>query len=83
MSPSQEIPLLPPIVCHPLQVHPDILPYTEESVRKKGVNTLSELEQLYNKEVQRHCFLINYKCNNYKCIHLKLKSASLVFITDK
>ncbi|XP_053174097.1 DNA replication ATP-dependent helicase/nuclease DNA2 [Scomber japonicus] len=33
------------------KVHPDILPYTEESVRKKGVNTLSELEQLYNKEL--------------------------------
>ncbi|XP_023251041.1 DNA replication ATP-dependent helicase/nuclease DNA2 [Seriola lalandi dorsalis] len=33
------------------KVHPDILPYTEESVRKKGVHTLSELEQLYNKEL--------------------------------
>ncbi|KAG8001475.1 DNA replication ATP-dependent helicase/nuclease DNA2 [Nibea albiflora] len=32
-------------------VHPDILPYTEESLRKKGVHTLSELEQLYNKEL--------------------------------
>lgn len=35
-----------------LQVHPDILPYTEESVRKKGVHTLSDLEELYNKEVR-------------------------------
>ncbi|TKS69946.1 ATP-dependent helicase/nuclease DNA2 DNA replication [Collichthys lucidus] len=33
------------------KVHPDILPYTEESLRKKGVHTLSELEQLYNKEL--------------------------------
>ncbi|KAM6943298.1 DNA replication ATP-dependent helicase/nuclease DNA2 isoform 2-T2 [Xenentodon cancila] len=33
------------------KVHPDILPYTEESVRKKGVDTLSQLEQLYNKEL--------------------------------
>ncbi|XP_076012061.1 DNA replication ATP-dependent helicase/nuclease DNA2 [Genypterus blacodes] len=33
------------------KVHPDILPYTEESARRKGVHTLSELEQLYNKEL--------------------------------
>ncbi|XP_023137538.2 DNA replication ATP-dependent helicase/nuclease DNA2 isoform X2 [Amphiprion ocellaris] len=33
------------------KVHPDILPYTEESVRKNSVHTLSELEQLYNKEL--------------------------------
>ncbi|KAF0043314.1 hypothetical protein F2P81_004651 [Scophthalmus maximus] len=33
------------------KVHPDILPYTEESVRKTGVHTPSELEQLYNKEL--------------------------------
>uniref|UniRef100_A0A3Q1FPZ8 DNA replication ATP-dependent helicase/nuclease n=1 Tax=Acanthochromis polyacanthus TaxID=80966 RepID=A0A3Q1FPZ8_9TELE len=33
------------------KVHPDILPYTEESVRKNGVHTLSELEQLYSKEL--------------------------------
>ncbi|XP_055363244.1 DNA replication ATP-dependent helicase/nuclease DNA2 isoform X2 [Betta splendens] len=33
------------------KVHPDILSYTEESARKKGVHTLSELEQLYNKEL--------------------------------
>uniref|UniRef100_A0A4W6FYB0 DNA replication ATP-dependent helicase/nuclease n=1 Tax=Lates calcarifer TaxID=8187 RepID=A0A4W6FYB0_LATCA len=33
------------------KVHPDILPYTEESARKKGVHALSELEQLYNKEL--------------------------------
>ncbi|XP_070685993.1 DNA replication ATP-dependent helicase/nuclease DNA2 [Pempheris klunzingeri] len=33
------------------KVHPDILPYTEESKRKKGVHTLSELEELYNKEL--------------------------------
>ncbi|XP_047437501.1 DNA replication ATP-dependent helicase/nuclease DNA2 isoform X2 [Mugil cephalus] len=33
------------------KVHPDILSYTEESVRKTGVHTLSELEQLYNKEL--------------------------------
>ncbi|XP_017274119.1 DNA replication ATP-dependent helicase/nuclease DNA2 [Kryptolebias marmoratus] len=33
------------------KVHPDILPYTEESVRKMGVHTLSELEQFYNKEL--------------------------------
>lgn len=42
-------PTLPPALP---QVHPDILPYTEESVRKKGVQTLSQLEQLYNKEVR-------------------------------
>ncbi|XP_059214337.1 DNA replication ATP-dependent helicase/nuclease DNA2 [Centropristis striata] len=33
------------------KVHPDILPYTEESARKKGVHTLPELEQLYSKEL--------------------------------
>ncbi|XP_038557223.1 DNA replication ATP-dependent helicase/nuclease DNA2 [Micropterus salmoides] len=33
------------------KVHPDILSYTEESMRKKGVHSLSELEQLYNKEL--------------------------------
>ncbi|KAM9860402.1 DNA replication ATP-dependent helicase/nuclease DNA2 [Aulostomus maculatus] len=33
------------------KVHPDILPFTEESARKKSVHTLSELEQLYNKEL--------------------------------
>lgn len=33
------------------KVHPDILPYTEETVRQKGVCTLPELEQLYNKEL--------------------------------
>uniref|UniRef100_A0A665UB13 DNA replication ATP-dependent helicase/nuclease n=1 Tax=Echeneis naucrates TaxID=173247 RepID=A0A665UB13_ECHNA len=33
------------------KVHPDILPYTEESIRKKGVHTLSQLQQLYNKEL--------------------------------
>ncbi|XP_068614155.1 DNA replication ATP-dependent helicase/nuclease DNA2-like [Brachionichthys hirsutus] len=32
------------------KVHPDILPYTEET-RKKGVHSLSELEHLYNKEL--------------------------------
>ncbi|XP_068172042.1 DNA replication ATP-dependent helicase/nuclease DNA2 [Antennarius striatus] len=32
------------------KVHPDILPYTEESM-KKGIHTLSEMEQLYNKEL--------------------------------
>ncbi|KAK0152964.1 DNA replication ATP-dependent helicase/nuclease DNA2 [Merluccius polli] len=32
------------------KVHPEILPYTE-SERRKGVDTLSELEQLYNKEL--------------------------------
>ncbi|KAM3876969.1 DNA replication ATP-dependent helicase/nuclease DNA2 [Diretmus argenteus] len=33
------------------KVHPDILPYTEESGRKTECHTLSELEQLYNKEL--------------------------------
>ncbi|KAF7669381.1 hypothetical protein LDENG_00193020 [Lucifuga dentata] len=33
------------------KVHPEILPYTEESARRNGVHTLSELEQLYNKEL--------------------------------
>uniref|UniRef100_A0A8C7Y3M3 DNA replication ATP-dependent helicase/nuclease n=1 Tax=Oryzias sinensis TaxID=183150 RepID=A0A8C7Y3M3_9TELE len=33
------------------KIHPDILPYTEENVRKKGVHTLLDLEQLYNKEL--------------------------------
>ncbi|XP_062417774.1 DNA replication ATP-dependent helicase/nuclease DNA2 [Pungitius pungitius] len=33
------------------KVHPDILPYTEESARKDGVHNLSELEHLYNKEL--------------------------------
>lgn len=33
------------------KVHTDILPYTEENARKKGVHTLSDLEQLFNKEL--------------------------------
>lgn len=33
------------------KVHPDILPFTEESARNKGVQTLSDLEELYNKEL--------------------------------
>ncbi|RVE74639.1 hypothetical protein OJAV_G00024120 [Oryzias javanicus] len=33
------------------KVHPDILPYTEENIRKNGLHTLLELEQLYNKEL--------------------------------
>ncbi|XP_034043244.1 DNA replication ATP-dependent helicase/nuclease DNA2 [Thalassophryne amazonica] len=33
------------------KVHPDILPYTEESARKRGIHTLSELEQLYKQEL--------------------------------
>ncbi|KAM4597243.1 DNA replication ATP-dependent helicase/nuclease DNA2 [Fundulus diaphanus] len=33
------------------KVHPEILPYTEESARKKDVRTLVELEQLYSKEL--------------------------------
>ncbi|XP_008404057.1 DNA replication ATP-dependent helicase/nuclease DNA2 isoform X2 [Poecilia reticulata] len=33
------------------KVHPEILPYTEESVRRKDVHTLTELQQLYSKEL--------------------------------
>ncbi|KAM4743543.1 DNA replication ATP-dependent helicase/nuclease DNA2 [Anableps anableps] len=33
------------------KVHPEILPYTEKSARKKDVHTLAELEQLYSKEL--------------------------------
>ncbi|XP_077093322.1 DNA replication ATP-dependent helicase/nuclease DNA2 isoform X2 [Siphateles boraxobius] len=33
------------------KVHHDILPFTEESCRAKGMQTLEELEQLYNKEL--------------------------------
>uniref|UniRef100_A0A671QYG1 DNA replication ATP-dependent helicase/nuclease n=1 Tax=Sinocyclocheilus anshuiensis TaxID=1608454 RepID=A0A671QYG1_9TELE len=33
------------------KVHHDILPFTEESCRAKGIQTLEELEQLYNKEL--------------------------------
>uniref|UniRef100_A0A8C6UWA6 DNA replication ATP-dependent helicase/nuclease n=1 Tax=Neogobius melanostomus TaxID=47308 RepID=A0A8C6UWA6_9GOBI len=33
------------------KVHPEILPFTEENARKKGVLTLSDLEELYNKEL--------------------------------
>ncbi|XP_054892940.1 DNA replication ATP-dependent helicase/nuclease DNA2 isoform X3 [Poeciliopsis prolifica] len=33
------------------KVHPGILPYTEESVRRKDVHTLTELQQLYSKEL--------------------------------
>ncbi|XP_019751423.1 DNA replication ATP-dependent helicase/nuclease DNA2 [Hippocampus comes] len=33
------------------KVHSSILPYTEESIRRNGVHTLSQLEQLYNKEL--------------------------------
>uniref|UniRef100_A0A8C1PFT5 DNA replication ATP-dependent helicase/nuclease n=1 Tax=Cyprinus carpio TaxID=7962 RepID=A0A8C1PFT5_CYPCA len=32
-------------------VHHDILPFTEESCRAKGIQTLEDLEQLYNKEL--------------------------------
>lgn len=43
------------LVSATLQVHTDILPYTEENARKKGVHTLSDLEQLFNKEVRVCC----------------------------
>ncbi|XP_042624797.1 DNA replication ATP-dependent helicase/nuclease DNA2-like [Cyprinus carpio] len=33
------------------KVHHDILPFTEESRRAEGIQTLEELEQLYSKEV--------------------------------
>uniref|UniRef100_A0A8C1PIL4 DNA replication ATP-dependent helicase/nuclease n=1 Tax=Cyprinus carpio TaxID=7962 RepID=A0A8C1PIL4_CYPCA len=33
------------------KVHHDILPFTEESCRAKGIQTLEDLEQLYNKEL--------------------------------
>ncbi|KAM6977889.1 DNA replication ATP-dependent helicase/nuclease DNA2 [Aplochiton taeniatus] len=33
------------------KVHPDILAYTEEKGRSRGVHTLAELEELYNKEL--------------------------------
>ncbi|XP_057197424.1 DNA replication ATP-dependent helicase/nuclease DNA2 [Triplophysa rosa] len=33
------------------KVHHDILPFTEESGRAKGIQTLEELEELYNKEL--------------------------------
>ncbi|XP_011607896.1 DNA replication ATP-dependent helicase/nuclease DNA2 [Takifugu rubripes] len=33
------------------KVHPEILSYTEESARRRGVHSLSQLEQLYNKEL--------------------------------
>ncbi|XP_032416821.1 DNA replication ATP-dependent helicase/nuclease DNA2 isoform X3 [Xiphophorus hellerii] len=33
------------------KVHPEILPFTEESVRRKDVHTLTELQQLYCKEL--------------------------------
>ncbi|XP_077570114.1 DNA replication ATP-dependent helicase/nuclease DNA2 isoform X1 [Stigmatopora nigra] len=33
------------------KVHPDIMPYTEESIRKDGINSVSELEALYGKEL--------------------------------
>uniref|UniRef100_A0A673G9V3 DNA replication ATP-dependent helicase/nuclease n=1 Tax=Sinocyclocheilus rhinocerous TaxID=307959 RepID=A0A673G9V3_9TELE len=33
------------------KVHHDVLPFTEESCRAKGIQTLEELEQLYNKEL--------------------------------
>uniref|UniRef100_A0A672N518 DNA replication ATP-dependent helicase/nuclease n=1 Tax=Sinocyclocheilus grahami TaxID=75366 RepID=A0A672N518_SINGR len=33
------------------KVHHDILPFTEDSCRAKGIQTLEELEQLYNKEL--------------------------------
>ncbi|XP_063047000.1 DNA replication ATP-dependent helicase/nuclease DNA2 [Engraulis encrasicolus] len=33
------------------KVHPDIRPYTEEQARAKGVRTLADLENLYNKEL--------------------------------
>ncbi|XP_053720332.1 DNA replication ATP-dependent helicase/nuclease DNA2 [Synchiropus splendidus] len=44
------------------KVHPDILPYTEESLRKSSVRTLPELEQLYGKElvVATTCMGINH-----------------------
>ncbi|XP_026149043.1 DNA replication ATP-dependent helicase/nuclease DNA2 isoform X2 [Mastacembelus armatus] len=47
---------------HGQKVHPGILSYTEESAKKKGVHTLSELEQLYNKElvVGTTCMGINH-----------------------
>lgn len=34
------------------KVHRDILPFTEEQYRSRGINTLDQLENLYNKEVR-------------------------------
>ncbi|XP_028845004.1 DNA replication ATP-dependent helicase/nuclease DNA2 [Denticeps clupeoides] len=33
------------------KVHPDVLPFTEEQCRAKGLKTLAELEHLYSKEL--------------------------------
>uniref|UniRef100_W5LPB2 DNA replication ATP-dependent helicase/nuclease n=1 Tax=Astyanax mexicanus TaxID=7994 RepID=W5LPB2_ASTMX len=33
------------------KVHPDILPFTEEHSRARGIHTLEQLENLYNKEL--------------------------------
>ncbi|KAK3554178.1 hypothetical protein QTP70_019104, partial [Hemibagrus guttatus] len=33
------------------KVHRDILPFTEEQIRTRGINTLDQLEDLYNKEL--------------------------------
>ncbi len=41
------------------KVHHDILPFTEESCQAKGIQTLEELEQLYNKEV-RYIKILNH-----------------------
>lgn len=35
------------------KVHRDILPFTEEQNRTRGINTLDQLEDLYNKEVRQ------------------------------
>uniref|UniRef100_A0A8C1U619 DNA replication ATP-dependent helicase/nuclease DNA2 n=1 Tax=Cyprinus carpio TaxID=7962 RepID=A0A8C1U619_CYPCA len=40
------------------KVHHDILPFTEESRRAEGIQTLEELEQLYSKEVRHMKFFI-------------------------
>lgn len=54
------------------KVHRDILPFTEEQNRTKGINTLEQLEDLYNQEVH----IMQATAKNLKkpvCAHVSFK----------
>uniref|UniRef100_A0A8C1H4R8 DNA replication ATP-dependent helicase/nuclease DNA2 n=1 Tax=Cyprinus carpio carpio TaxID=630221 RepID=A0A8C1H4R8_CYPCA len=66
------------------KVHHDILPFTEESRRAEGIQTLEELEQLYSKEVRHMKFFIFYPCKCFVYVfYIYNNFKSLMFLFNK
>lgn len=64
------------------KVHHDILPFTEESGQAKGIQTLEELEELYNKEVKIFPDLyIIYTCD-ISCLCFKITFVAVLHIIN-